>query len=173
LDGYCLFRRDRGSKRGGVAIYISNKIATSEVNNPLLSDKKEQIWCEIEVNNEKFLLGCLYRPNMNDDVTVINNSISEAKRLVDTSFYSGVLFCGDFNFPSLDWNAEGAIFHDSAEPNAQKFVDTIDDLFLSQFVIEPTFQLDNKTCINTLDLIFSDCPERISDSIWHLPPLGK
>ena len=110
---------------------------------------------------------------MNDDVTVINNSIREAKRLVDTSFYSGVLFCGDFNFPSLDWNAEGAIIHESAESNAQKFVDTIDDLFLSQFVIEPTFQLDNKTCINTLDLIFSDCPKRISDSICHLPPLGK
>jgi hypothetical protein len=79
-------------------------------------------------------------------MTVLNNSISEAKRLVDNSLYSSLLFCGDFNFPSLDWNDEGAIIHDSAVSNARKCAETKNDLFLSQFVTEPTFQLDNKTC---------------------------
>ena len=52
-------------------------------------------------------------------------------------------------------------------------MDKTEDLYLSQFVIEPTFQLDNEICNNTLDLIFSEFPERINDGICHLPPLGK
>jgi hypothetical protein len=42
LDSYCLFRRDRGSKGGGVAIYISNKITSSEVNTLCYSKRKNK-----------------------------------------------------------------------------------------------------------------------------------
>jgi hypothetical protein len=59
LKDYCLFRKDSGTKGGGVAIYVSNKISATEVINPQLSNIKEQIWCEIEVQNEKFPLRVL------------------------------------------------------------------------------------------------------------------
>jgi hypothetical protein len=61
IDGYSLFRRDRASKGGGVAIYVSNDISSSEVINSDLSNKNEHIWCEIKIQNEKILLECICR----------------------------------------------------------------------------------------------------------------
>ena len=75
-------------------------------------------------------------------------------------------------FPSVEWNTEGPLVLVTLESNAQKFADNIEDLFLTQFN-KPTFQLDDSTCNNILNLIFSDCPERINDSIYHFPPLDN
>jgi hypothetical protein len=110
---------------------------------------------------------------MNDNVTEINKAISVAKQQVESYAFSGLLFCGDFNFPSVEWNTEGPLVHDTLESNAQKFAENIEDHFLTQFVNKPTFQLDDSTCNNILDLIFSDCPERINDTIYHFPPMGN
>ncbi len=44
---------------------------------------------------------------------------------------------------------------------------------MTQSVIEPTFRLDNATSTNTLDLIFTECPERICNGVNHFPPLGQ
>ena len=175
IEGYSLFRRDRtnGKRGGGVAIYVSEHITSAEVLDEALINKTEQIWCTIKVDNVSILLGCIYRPNMLDDIDEINLSLKTAKELVDSKLYSGLLVCGDFNIPSLKWNSTGAMMGDNPDIHAQKFVDTLEDSFLTQFVTEPTFQSDdNIEPVNTLDLVIGDCPERISDEICHFPPLG-
>ena len=108
IGGYSLYRRDREkTKGGGVAIYVSNKITSAEVVDNELNNKKEQIWCTIKVENKSLLVGCIYRANMHDDINEANSSIIRAKQLVDSHSHSGLLICGDFNLPTINWNNEG------------------------------------------------------------------
>jgi hypothetical protein len=63
IKGYSLFRRDRINKIGrGVRNYVKDSInsyCVAEIN--LSSDKIEQVWCSIEIGNERVLCGVIYR----------------------------------------------------------------------------------------------------------------
>ena len=168
LESYTLYRNDRMTSRGGgVAIYVDNSIKSSETAEPSLLNAKEQVWCVITAGSESILLGCIYRPHTNDPIEEVNMNISTAKRLASTT-YNGLLLCGDFNLPTITYEGANAIKDDHVI--STMFVDNISDTFLTQFTTKPTFQLDETTANNTLDLVFAECDNRI-DEIQHYPPI--
>jgi len=57
LFGYTLYSSNRNGY-GGVAIYVSNQVESTEINTPELCSKSiEQVWCVVKVGNDKILCG--------------------------------------------------------------------------------------------------------------------
>ena len=68
IEGYVMFRRDRGNQRttghgaGGVLLYVKSDIVAIE-RQDLSNDKsKENLWCEIQKGGKKLLIDVCYRP---------------------------------------------------------------------------------------------------------------
>ena len=60
-----------------------------------------------------------------------------------------MLICGDFNYYQINWSNEGAASIIGPEDSlAHLFVETLMDTHLTQFVLEPTFQLDKMKKVN-------------------------
>src|SRR5688572_29283223 len=67
LDGYRLFRKDRENQKsvghgaGGVLLYVKSNINAVERYNISNETFKESIWCEIQLNRCKMVVGVCYR----------------------------------------------------------------------------------------------------------------
>ena len=134
----------------------------------MTTDCDESVWCEVRLTgSDKLLVGCVYRsPNSNRENDVkINTTLHKA----NSSGYSHVLVCGDFNHSSLNWR-------DSTSPTdvnhpASFFMEAVRDSFLVQHVTEPThYRGDNMP--NTLDLIFTN-ESGMLDCLKYMAPIGK
>ena len=91
----------------GVAIYIKDDIKSDEVT--IKNDYDDQLWVRIKLRgNDSLLCGCLYRSPTNDQARLkettdkICGIIEKAVSQKDTH----LLICGDFNYPSIDWENE-------------------------------------------------------------------
>ena len=105
-DGF--FKNRTSSTGGGVCIYVKNNLKLSEINDGILSSEKiEQIWVSIKVQDENVLAGCIYRPQTSKDIESISRSLLRASQLVKNRTYSGIIICGDFNFPLMNWDENG------------------------------------------------------------------
>lgn len=94
IDNYVLYRKDRKSRGGGVAIYVRENLCSYEVVSDRLNSKDvEQSWCEIRVGSENILVGCIYRAPKSDfaNMKKITENLREAKRLVETKRFSNLL----------------------------------------------------------------------------------
>ena len=178
LPNFNVFRSDRASHGGGVGIYINNKFSVNELN-CMTNSHSEQLWLCVETNKESTIIGCIYRPpdsnlerSVSDaSVKEIHSNISLAKKLIDNKKYGGLMIAGDFNFPSIKWYGDYAEVLSSESSYASLFYDMLNNESLTQNVSFPTFLKSNGDLENTLDLIISDTPERVS-SLEHHPPLG-
>ncbi|XP_004206196.1 uncharacterized protein LOC101238883 [Hydra vulgaris] len=169
IENYMLFRKDRVSSRGGgVAIYVDTSLKPNEVSEIVLLDSPEQIWCEISYGSEHILLGCIYRPHTLDPLENIEASIIKANELL-SKIYSGLLICGDFNLPGINWDLSSIPTVSNTDILSSNFIDILAESFLIQFVTKPTFQLDEITSNNTLDLIIAKNENRVLDIIHHAP----
>ena len=128
IDNYKCFANLTSAWRG-VCIYTHISLSATECRMTTYCD--ESVWCEVRLTltgNDKLLVGCVYRsPNSNRDNDVkINTTLQKA----NSSGYSHVLVCGDFNHPSLNWR-------DSTSPTdgnhpASLFMEAVRDSFLVQ-----------------------------------------
>ena len=61
IEGYNMFRKDRGSRGGGLILYMKNTIR-ARVNEELTnSEFAESLWCNVEVDHQQLLVGLCYR----------------------------------------------------------------------------------------------------------------
>ena len=161
VKGYNLYRKDRGDGRrgGGVCLYISESIDSFELSDAGFNlSKIEQIWAVVYFGSEKYLVGCLYRPNDFVDMNDFDLVFKQAKEYVDEKGFKDLLIMGDFNFPSIIW-LNGCVAEIKNENGIEhKFTETLSDTFLYQHVNVPTFQMANDVAVNTLDLIFTTQP---------------
>jgi hypothetical protein len=151
INGYSHYLLNRSEGRGGgVAVYIREELCSHEVN--LLDLSSEQVWCGIELGSSKLLVGCLYRPPFSDRATNtnINESLNAACKLVEDKKYTDLLVMGDLNHSDILWSNAGGTFKGTGRPQSIEFLDTLNNNYLSQFVLEPTF--GNKV----LDLVISN-----------------
>ena len=192
LANYRLYRRDRRGIGGGVAIYIHNNVVSSELRDEGLREAlgrelAEQVWCQVEVNGERVLLGCVYRPPLNlrrnqeiesqlETAATINSALrasyeAKCRKSIDT-----ICVVGDFNYPNVKWHEDGsATTHKSGHHQtniARNFVETLADTSLSQCVSEPTFITAESGSSNVLDLLLTDNPTRVRELNLG-PPLGS
>ena len=142
IDGYTIVRRDRVSdtkkRGGGVAFYIKNDINVL-LRDDLCSDLfPECLFCSIENNGEKTLVGVCYRPP--DSLSSNDDGLYEI-----ISRISGLncVFLGDFNFSEIKWDRPETI------SDEHPFIKCINDNFMIQLVDEPT------SGENFLDLLLS------------------
>lgn len=105
LDGYKIFRNDRDSHAGGVAIYIKNHVAgilkcksrvlmvdENENDGVVRRNLVEYIFVEVSSLGDKMLVGCVYRPN-----TRVNLDFFCQELEILTASYKDIVICGDFN----------------------------------------------------------------------------
>lgn len=62
LKGYKIYRADRKSHGGGVAIYVRQGIFCRLVSKSMVGESTEHLFVEINKKDEKLLVGCVYRP---------------------------------------------------------------------------------------------------------------
>lgn len=92
LSHYNLFRCDRKSHAGGVAIYVKNGITCKKCYNSNSEEQIEHIFVEISSLGNKLLVGCVYRPNRSIKTDSFLSIIENI-----TSKYKDIVICGDFN----------------------------------------------------------------------------
>lgn len=97
LNGYRLFRSDRTTNGGGVAIYTKASIICKQKYKNDVGDNIEYIMIEISNDSEKLLVGTVYRPNRN-----INMDYMIEKLGVYTLGYDHIILTGDFNANILE-----------------------------------------------------------------------
>ena len=87
-----MFRSDRIGHGGGVAIYIKNSIKGRIKCFNNVSESVEYLFIEVACNCNKILLGCVYRPRNNIDMTAF---FEQSENLFIQ--YDEIIITGDFN----------------------------------------------------------------------------
>ncbi len=158
IESFCLYRKDRsdGRRGGGVCLYIDNAVDSYELNDAGLNlCKLEQVWTVIYFGNDKYLIGCIYRPNDFIDILEFEVAFGLAREYVDKNGFKDLLIMGDFNFPEIGWSNGCVVSILNENGIEHKFADILNENFLYQHVNIPTFQLSDELTDNTLDLIFT------------------
>jgi len=152
-QGYSLYRKDRGSRGGGVMLAISNTLPSKQVLSP---PDLEVVSVSILLGNTEITCCAVYAPP---------NATSEYHRnLVDylttiAALSTPILLLGDFNLSDINWaTLTGS---SSASSNFCEFVFNSN---LAQLVNSPTH-----ICGNTLDLVLTNNPKYVSNLAVHPP----
>ena len=122
----------------------------------------EQVWCRDTIGSDKILVGCIYRPEKNEERDeVLLALIKTANDLVLSGTHDSLLIAVDFKMGSINWSdSYGFLPNDKSFEGY--FVETLDTCFLSQCVDETTFRkgLDNHIG-SLLDLMITDSKARV------------
>ncbi len=118
--------------------------------------------------SDSLLIGCFYRSGSGSEYN--NNSMREAIREALNKKCTYTCCMGDFNFPDINWNTLSTTKdNEAAEEN--KFLECIQDNFLTQHITKPT-RVRGTYTPNVLDLLLTD-DEKIIRNIEYHSPLGK
>nr|CAH7760131.1 unnamed protein product [Callosobruchus chinensis] len=147
IDGYTFLRRDRGSRGGGVGLYISNSLKFKII--PSSSDI-EQLWVSIHTSMREIICGVVYRPPLQELVNFLDHlELSFAKALG----ISKHVFClGDFN---VDYANPGTSSYNLLEQFMENFE-------VAQLITDFTRVSENSSTLIDLILTTSRC--LVSDS---------
>lgn len=146
FDEYVIFRKDRNKNGGGVLIMILKKFQPSECKINTLNT--ESVWCQCNLGIVQFIFGCVYRPPEHN-TEMLQNISSCINTICNTYFNHKLIIYGDFNFPSIIWNADTPSSTNDLEI---QFIECLLDNNLSQLTNFPT------RILNTLDLVITNIP---------------
>ena len=87
IDGYCAIRRDRNSKRGGVIIYVTNKICYSNRN--CISNEIGNIFIELLIPKTKpITVGIIYKPpDQTKFLEILSDSLNSLNMLAKNGIF--------------------------------------------------------------------------------------
>lgn len=144
VNGYQLFRRDRDSRGGGVAIYVRTDVQATKI---ALTSPAEALLLKCKTNECNFFMLVVYRPPSNRDSDLIPNLLDEVLSVMNNKL-DPLFICGDFNLPQIDWadycsNGNYAL--------CNPFLNKVAELGLHQHIHQPTH---NKG--NILDLVLTN-----------------
>ncbi|MCG8048091.1 MAG: hypothetical protein JAY66_20795 [Candidatus Thiodiazotropha taylori] len=156
--GYTMFRRDRGSRGGGVFILVRDQFIATRVHE--WETKCEIVWIKLQLAGSVPLhIAAYYKPNESDPL-----SFEEFKKSVAmvNSHKGHIWILGDFNYPKFTWTDNTpTISPDCKYPSQyEDFVELLDDFSLSQMVTRPTryenildlFLIDNPTLVKSVEI---------------------
>lgn len=123
IDGFSLIRKDRQSRGGGVAFYLSNRYKFNVIST---SDRIEQLWISVSINNNSFVFGVCYRPpQMN--VKLFTDELEESLSICMQ--HGEKIYClGDVNIDFLKPDS----------PASQYFLPMLDSVGFQQIVDKAT-----------------------------------
>ncbi|PKU42802.1 rna-directed dna polymerase from mobile element jockey-like [Limosa lapponica baueri] len=130
MNVYKLLRRNRQGRRGGgVALYIRECFDCIELDSR--DDEVKCLWIRMKgkASMGDFVLGVCYRPPNQDE------QVDEAfyKWLAEVSQSPALVLAGDFNLPDICWK-----YYTAESWETRRFLECIEDNFLTQLVKEPT-----------------------------------
>lgn len=162
---FSLFRRDRGTQRGGgVLLAISSDISSSSVH---VHTNLEMIWAVVTLSHQNVVIGVCYRPP--SPSPTFSSELQDAINVVSTRFpTSPLLLLGDFNFPNITWNSHSPLIFPLSS-QAREFLDVCSVFSLQQMCTQATRIVAHAA--NTLDLILTNSSDIISP-ITYLPGLS-
>ena len=135
LKGYKLFRADRCTRAGGAAIYVQSDLRSKFLLKSSDDSKIEYVFVEICSNDDKLLIGSVYRPNRNV------NYFPFLSELCNISCgYNNIIITGDFNCNILNNN-------DFTNDMMSVGLNSCNDIFPTHF---------SKHSNSLIDLIFID-----------------
>ncbi len=146
---YNVYRKDRGTRGGGVAAFVRKGMQVSEV--PLENQyKKLEVLCLDISGDRPFRVVLVYRgkPELMtlEMFKVLCDFISD---MCDTQ--RPIIIAGDFNYPYITW---GKFVSYPNSESYELFMDTVTSLGLEQFVLRPTRTDPTSGVSNFLDLVF-------------------
>ena len=155
IPGYTLFRRDRGSKCGGLAIYKRNDLSAIR-RSDLENECFEGLWMEILIpKSRSFLVGTFYRPPNSSNhhnqefLPWLENALNLA-----TGEEKEVLILGDLNCDLLSKR--------DASAECKQLKTVLRCLNFTQLINVATRIAQNSSTL--LDIVASNCPQNISSS---------
>ena len=146
IEGYNFFRRDRATRGGGLAMYVSNKIKANVVNTDTDDSVIEQLWVNCKLNQKSFSVCVFYRPPTANLLQSIENLDTNICYILSTVKH--VICLGDINHNLL---IQGNVVSNY-----------FDDLGFEQIIKEPT-----RTCATSstlLDPIFVSDKELVASA---------
>lgn len=146
LDDYVLYRADRGTRGGGVAIYVSSHFVSEVITPKIRPSSFECIFVKLKLHENKHLItGSIYRPPSihPDSMKCMLSTLSSFEHPCE------IIILGDFNSNWLDRSS-------SKDKNSLKSIN------LSQLTNEPA-RVDGRSK-SLLDWILATLPDRITGS---------
>ncbi len=160
-----IYRRDRGSRGGGVAIFARDSLVVKRLKH-IEPSESEIICLDVQLPNspKHILLTQCYRPDTRNVLDFSSDLLDIHDFSVQSNYYMSV-YVGDFNGKNDRWyvydktNTEGSILQS-----------VIENMNCVQVVDFPTrFRNDKTSC---LDLLFTNRDNLISD-LHSSSPIGK
>ena len=178
LDGYNMYRYDNTMAiKGGIVIYVKPVYdgGPAKKMNKFAKIFEESAWHLIHVpvygiqgkmDFEEILFGCVYRKGRSTEAN--NTNLME---VLKEACKPGkmVNICGDFNLRTIDWDLE--ITTEPVTSTSQQFLDTINDLYLTQHVKQFT-RVRGTDEPSLIDLVLTDSSQIIQQPIVK-DPWGK
>ncbi|GMR53645.1 hypothetical protein PMAYCL1PPCAC_23840, partial [Pristionchus mayeri] len=152
---YNVFRRDRNSRGGGVAIILHSSISAAQIADETVPESNELLAVDVDINGDLIWIVCAYR-NPKASTT---QTVSLVKSILDLcSCPQPTIVTGDFNLPDIDWSIFPAPQPKTVIPSSQSFIDFCNSAKLVQLVKEPTRKE------NILDLLLCNHPGLITQT---------
>ena len=147
--GYNVFRCDRRTKGGGVAVFCRSDVTVEVVNVPPNFQDVEVVCIDIKIQGSVYRVIGYYRPpgSTATDLEYLQNSIKCFQHLCAT--HLTVVLMGDFNMPLVDWTH----YSGPDTPMYYTLMHFVNNYGMHQYVREPT------RGDKTLDIVLSslDC----------------
>lgn len=142
--GYRIYRKDRGSRGGGVAVMFRESVTATRL--PDIADV-EYVIVKFVSGDFHLLVGAFYRPPSSPSsfFEKLNEFLC-----VHRSSKSNLLLVGDFNVPDVSWADE---FPDALSASAEPLVDIVLLHALTQLVKLPTRVNGNSASVLYLFLV--------------------
>lgn len=149
IPDYVFKGNHRGSKGGGVGIYLKESITFKERTDiPKIDPSIEQFWVEVNGKNKNshYLVGCIYQPSSKEgEKREWCDKFEHLLSQVYAKWHGPIVICGDFNIDLL-----------TKSVSQETYMNILNTFDLSQHVTKPTRK--DKTLI---DHISTNLPEKI------------
>ena len=169
IKGYDTFYHDdtpedKVNKRRGVVIYTKEYLNGQYYSGFDDLGFRENIWCSFKTcNNQTVLVGNVYHSGSSSEINT--SKLYDILKSPNHDSFDHTLICGDFNFPTVNWNGVWSNEKD------EQLLEAMREGFLTQHISRPTrYKAQQKP--NILDLVFTKDDSDINN-IYYCSPLGK
>lgn len=140
VNGYQLYRADRGRRGGGVAVYVRCDFKCKIILKSSTGDPLEFIFLELNHNSNCLMVGVVYRPNKRSNYQIFIDKLEQLALR-----YNDIIICGDLN--------DNVLHENLMEPEMQT---------LGLRLVNKTVPTHYSSTTNSLiDLIFVSCKHKV------------
>lgn len=147
IENYVLFRKDRDSRGGGIAVFIKKSLNYKIIDS---NNIIEQLWFSVKIKCSTYIFGTIYRPPSMNYKTFVDEL--EISFTLCTSISDNIFCLGDININMLA----------RTSPFTKYFMEFLECLNLCQHISDPTRITQSSESL--IDVIISTSPSLVISS---------